>query len=79
MRNIVLSILVAMMAVCTSYAQAEGPRERVIKEVRSWVKDMEKDSVMSRAAWSLTVRDMKDGSVVVDKDPEMLLAAASIT
>ena len=79
MRNIVLSILVAMMPVCASYAQAEGPRERVIREIRSWVKDMEKDSVMSRAAWSLTVRDVKDGSVVVEKDPEMLLAAASIT
>lgn len=79
MKSIILSVVLSVLPMCVAFAQAEGPRERVVREIRNWVKDMESDSVMSRAAWSLTVRDMKDGRVVVEKDSEMLLAAASIT
>ena len=79
---------VAILAVLTAfsagaYAQADPAasegRAKKEREIRKYIRELEEDSLMNTTSWSVVIRNVKTGETLVERNPSVSLAGASIT
>ena len=77
-----LLFLLTAFSLC-AFAQADPAasdgRAKREREIRRYVEELEKDSLMNTTSWSVVIRNVKTGETLVERNPSVSLAGASIT
>lgn len=81
-KPILILFFATVFSVC-AFAQADpaasDSRAKREREIRRYVEELEKDSLMNTTSWSVVVRDVKTGETLVSRNPSTSLSGASIT